>query len=216
MAIESDPVFYHEDDYCQQEILPLSAVEFCQDQIADASAFSEAHRCDDGMGWTDVYQLSSPPQSLAELHIHRDRFAELMGQLPARDVFTGYGATSWLCEKTVGYGFDGNCVVFAEWDESGEIQRVWTHIFSDDEAKRQAVIESLQGLGSFFPLLYVDWAWGFAVPLDQSSKLGDQIRTKVEQFTERLAKPFEAQPQEGLLNRVKSRFWALVRWVCMR
>jgi hypothetical protein len=36
-------VYFHEDDYCQQEVLPLTALDFCSKQIKEIDEFAVAH-----------------------------------------------------------------------------------------------------------------------------------------------------------------------------
>src|SRR5262249_55770988 len=45
--------FFHEDDYCQVEVLPAAAAGPCRSEMGRIDEFAEAHL--DGMGFTDIY-----------------------------------------------------------------------------------------------------------------------------------------------------------------
>ena len=37
-------IYFHEDDYCQLEVLPLAARQFCLQEMGEIDAFAEEHR----------------------------------------------------------------------------------------------------------------------------------------------------------------------------
>ena len=74
---------------------------------------------------------------------------------------------------------DNDSVVYFDWNEDRIIENVWTSIFTDDENQLNKIIDAIQLLGQSYPLLYVDWAWDFAVPLDGTDGLRDSIRKKL-------------------------------------
>ena len=58
--------FFHEDDYCQREILPLAAKSFCLRQIKEINDFSQMHRAANGL-YTDIYIREKPTHVIEEL-----------------------------------------------------------------------------------------------------------------------------------------------------
>ena len=183
-------VYFHEDDYCQQELLPLAAMEFCRQQITEIDDFSAAHQAPGGMGWTDMFMREESPESLINLGISvatlRDTLTAYLPEIPV--VCTGYGSHQEICKHTIGFGFDAACVVYAEWKNEDVVTNIWTGLFTPDAAELRRAVDSLQLLGRRYPLLYVDWAWSFATALDQSSSLMDRIASKVTEIARRMEK----------------------------
>ncbi len=61
--------YFHEDDYCQTELLPIANHKHCRDQLREIESFSAQHETE--FGWTDMYVRSDAPQTLAETRIAR-------------------------------------------------------------------------------------------------------------------------------------------------
>ena len=59
--------FFHEDDYCQVEVLPITARGYCLAEMGRIDDFADAHL--DGAGWTAMYVRGESPQPLASLGI---------------------------------------------------------------------------------------------------------------------------------------------------
>lgn len=183
-------VYFHEDDYCQQELLPLAAIEFCRQQISEIDDFAAAHQAPGGVGWTDMFVREESPQPLVKLRIPvatlRDTLTESLPEIPV--VYTGYSSHQETCKHTLGFGFDAACVVYAEWNNEDLVTSIWTGLFTSDANELRRAVDALQRLGRQYPLLYVDWAWSFATALDQSSSLMDRIAAKVAEITRRMEK----------------------------
>ncbi len=180
--------YFHEDDYCQQELLPLTALEFCRQQISEIDEFSNAHKAPDGVGWTDIYRRKDPPKKLVELGVAVSALRKSMIEhLPEiTTIYTGYGSHEALCENTIGFGVDTDWIVYAEWNDANVVEAVWTDVLTSHVKSLERFAATLQQLGREYPLLYVDWAWGFATPLDQSSSLRDRLVSKAAELSRQL------------------------------
>ena len=122
-------IFFHEDYYCQQEILPLAALEFCLEEIEKIKDFSVAHRASDGLGWTAIYKINNPPQRLSELGITLNTFGAVMtAELPeVRAIYSGNGPgffSRTRCRRTRGYGFNCTAVIYADWNRDKIIEHI--------------------------------------------------------------------------------------------
>ena len=51
--------FFHEDDYCQKELLPRSVEALARRQMAEIATFAAAHEAPGG-GWTEMYVRQEP------------------------------------------------------------------------------------------------------------------------------------------------------------
>ena len=71
-------IFYHEDDYRQQEILPLAALDFCGKQVDEIDDFSTAHAAPDGKGWSEIFVRGKPPRELPDLGIGHDTLSDIL------------------------------------------------------------------------------------------------------------------------------------------
>jgi hypothetical protein len=83
-------IWFHEDDYCQQQLLPgqVEVVKFVQTELRKSSEFAEAHRAPGGIAWTDVYVIEDPPLKLRELKIDKEEVDVIVsGLLPRFDTY---------------------------------------------------------------------------------------------------------------------------------
>lgn len=53
--IRTETKYFHEDDYCQVEILPLENWAYCAKELGLIADFSGKHLAPDGGGWTKMY-----------------------------------------------------------------------------------------------------------------------------------------------------------------
>jgi hypothetical protein len=149
--------FFHEDDYCQRELLPVDNLAFCLRQNAAIAEHSAATF--DGHGWKDVYvREERPPSPLVALQIPLESIrAALMQIAPAYDsVETGYGSSHREpCANTVAFGQDRRAALYVTFDDNSIVETMWC-----DEPQ-----DWLLALPNAHQLLFVDWAWGFVCPL---------------------------------------------------
>ena len=74
-------IYFHEDDYCQLEVLPLAARQFCLQEMGEIDAFAEEHR--EGPFYTDMYLREESPETLLQLNLRPEQLAEALAFLPA-------------------------------------------------------------------------------------------------------------------------------------
>ena len=182
-------IYFHEDDYCQQQILPLDAKAFADEELKKIAEFADAHRAPGGVGWTDMYMRSNPPLELSGLGISRRQFSEVVSQFlaPFDEVYTGYSSHRERCNRTAAWGRSPTCALFADWDEAEVITNCWAMFFDQDEASIQAATQAVAALGGIQPLVYVDWAWGYACEASKADAFSDLLRTKLKTIVENFA-----------------------------
>src|SRR5688572_27492443 len=125
-----DTAWFHEDDYCQIELLPRGAAEFAKQQAAEITSFSEAHRTEDGF-WTEMYLRPDAPVSLGAFAI---TLAELEGQALGHlrrfaRVNTGYSTHVEPAQNTAAWGDGETPLVFADSTAEGLVQHIWLPFF---------------------------------------------------------------------------------------
>ena len=96
--------YYHEDDFCQVELLPIDNLQHCLAQMGEQQAFAAAHQS--GAGWTDMYMRQEPPSRLVTLGITGEQLRlAVQAELPPYDaVFTGYSSYRVECRNVLAFG----------------------------------------------------------------------------------------------------------------
>ena len=147
--------YYHEDDFCMIELLPLDNLQHCLAQMGEQQAFADAHRS--GAGWTDMYVIEAPPSPLSALGMTAQQLRlALAAALPPYDaVCTGYGSYRVECKNVLAFGADSTETLFAGLDEGGIVCDLWC-----SEGMPQLMLLPLKE-----QLLLADWGAGFVCPL---------------------------------------------------
>ena len=158
--------YFHEDDYCQTELLPIANLQHCRDQLGEIESFSAQHKSE--FGWTDMYVRPDAPQTLADCRITLIELQRVLGQfLPTFDrVMTGYSTYKKPCQNTIAFGADTNLILFAAHD--GEfIITLWLTIFGLSEHDAELASRVLKQM-SQWRLLLVDWSMSALVALNET------------------------------------------------
>lgn len=147
--------YYHEDDYCQIELLPLDNLQHCLTQMGAQQAFADAHRS--GAGWTDMYVIETPPSPLSAMGIRAEQLRLALGDaLPPYDVvYTGYGSYRVECKNVLAFGGEQTETLFVGLDEHGIVCDLWC-----SDGMEQLLLLPLKE-----QLLLADWGAAFACPL---------------------------------------------------
>ena len=147
--------YFHEDDYCQCEVLPLAAKAYCLHEMGEINDFSEEHR--EEAFFTDIYLRGDSPQTLGELNLRSEQFAAVLDFLPAFDrVETGYSSYREECKNTCARGLSNELAVFWNIDGEGFVKALWLVICLNYE-NFDTVRRIYTALGSLAPLLLADW-----------------------------------------------------------
>ena len=174
-------IYFHEDDYCQQQLLPREAAAHAEAEAKKIGEFADAHRAPGGLGWTDIYIREEAPVELGALRIQKELFAETVAPfLPPFDVvYTGYSSYREPCTKTAAWGSSAQCALIADWDEQGIIANAWAEFFDPEEASIIAATGAVAALGRLHPLVYVDWAWGYTCDASDEDSFAAMLRKKL-------------------------------------
>jgi hypothetical protein len=183
-------IYFHEDDYCQQELLPHEALAFAEAEIKKIGEFANSHRAPDGAGWTDVYVRQKPPVNFRALGMKNEVFGDAVSpDLPPFDlVYTGYSSYRERCKKTAAWGTATHNALFADWDDDGVITNVWAQFFDSDEKSLLAASKAVAALGMLRSIIYVDWAWGYTCEIINEEALASRLRSKLADIAERTRK----------------------------
>jgi hypothetical protein len=166
-------IYFHEDDYCQSQLLPLSAWANCAKQLGEIHRFADAHRADDGGGFTDIYVRKDGPTTLADLRLaYGDLDRLLSTHLPChRLVTTGYGSIADPVPRVVAYGEGQLGCIFVHFNEPGLVQEIFTQFRSMPPPEIERMQMALSELARTTELLLVDWPHGALLALADAEAL---------------------------------------------
>lgn len=154
-------IFFHEDDYCQIEIIPKENYDYCLVQCSNIEDFAINHMDENGIGYTDIFVREDNEIPLSAVDLKKDHLKLCMENIfPEFDrVETGYGSYSVEAKNICAYGFNKNVVVFFDYDENDIVQNIWLIldiIEKNDITNTEKLIHKLSEIAG---LLLVDWGW---------------------------------------------------------
>lgn len=170
--------FFHEDDYCQWEILPLTAKAYCLKEMGQLNEFAKAHQT--AAGFTDMYVRGDNPYEINELALHPEQLDVVFVFLPPYDrVETGYSSYRGELKSTCSRGEGAEQNIFWSVDEAGLVNALWLDLRITPETKN-LWRKILNALGELAPLLLADWGWRRCVDLTKSSEVEKYIEEKLD------------------------------------
>lgn len=179
---EARRIYFHEDDYCQQQLLPREALAYVSVEMKNIADFSESHRATNGCGWTDLYIRKGAPVELGKLDITRETLAKTVSDFlpPFDEVFTGYSSYREQCKSAGAWGRSNGCALFADWNDGQIVQNVWAELFDRNVESILSATRAIAALGRLRPLIYVDWAWSYVCEAQDAATFESLLRSKLE------------------------------------
>lgn len=175
-------IYYHEDDYCQIEILPISNWQHCTQQMGEIQAFSNAHKTPNGLGWTGVYIR---PDSAVELRDSGLTITALRKALaPAVEeygpVYTGYSSYRELSKNTAAFCAATGAVLYADYNDFGIIEHMWLTLDPTTEEQKNRALKMFAAVASQGEFLLSDWGWCALMMLSDSQALSQYLSKRIE------------------------------------
>lgn len=168
--------FFHEDDYCQWEILPLTAEDSCMRQMGEIDDFAKGHQVDGG--FTDMFVCENSPHEIGELALRPEQLNEALRFLQPYDrVETGYSSYREELKSSYGRGNGPEQNVFWSVNDAGVVNAIWLDIWVVPETK-DLWQNILTALGKMVPVLLADWGWSRCVDLTNLSEVEKYIEEK--------------------------------------
>ena len=169
-------IYFHEDDYCQIQILPLSLWDYCLSEMNKINEFSNAHKAE--IGWTDIYIREETPQNLTDLAITVEEFKQSVELTLKRyeKVTTGYSSHVEECENCLAWGIeDRNFTIFADTNSKNLINAVWLEIGTLNRENSPVVTETFKNLPKSNELMIADWNWSNVAAIGNEKSLTDYL-----------------------------------------
>jgi len=175
-------VYFHEDDFCQIEILPVENLAFCLKQAGCIAEFADEHRA--GVGFSDMYMREDVNISLHSKKISATDLKNLLGKiLPEFDlVYTGYGSYREKCDFTNAFGQNSSIVLFYECDAEF-VKNIWLTLDVKNSADIEVAIGIFGTLSQAGEFLIADWELGFVEPLKNISAINGYLKRLLKAFT---------------------------------
>ena len=171
-------IYFHEDDYCQIEILPVENLGFCLQQLGLIDEFAEEHRV--GGGYTDMFVRETNPTSIYSKRIPTAIFESAFEGIPKFDeVFSGYSSYREKCKYTSAFGYNANVAVFYE-EKDCFIDNIWLALDIDEEKDVSAACNILATLSKLGDFIIVDWGWGFVEKLGNTENIRPYLQKWIE------------------------------------
>jgi len=175
-------IFFHEDDFCQIEILPVENFAFCLQQVERITEFADAHRVGDG--YSDVYMLNDVPFSL-----HSKKMSATILQSALDNVLPEFEEVFYAdsepnrrkCNHTRAFGHDQNAVLFYD-HEDDIIKHIWLALDVKkrvDIAVSNVIFDVLSKTGEF---LVADWGWEFILTINNSAAIDSYLEERFKVF----------------------------------
>jgi hypothetical protein len=160
MSSPVNEIYFHEDDYCQVEILPGESLTWCLEQMGSIREFSQKHWS--GSGWDDMFIRNPCQERIAARGIVaarlRDEFCPPFDIID--DVFTGYSTYREKCSHTFALRSDRKTSIFVSSDD-GIVDAMWLHV--GISMGSDAYVSRLVDFMGSQRLIMVDWSWGAVI-----------------------------------------------------
>lgn len=147
-------IFYHEDDFCQVEILPNENFNALIKQAHNVQQFAAKHF--DGAGYSDMILRDDHKIELSERGINPIELETILSQLGSQrhtSVTTGITPGEMTSENTIGFGKNYRGLFYDF--ESDTVKNIWIAGFLEVDLDKQAKV--FNELGEKWNLLLIDW-----------------------------------------------------------
>jgi len=175
-------IYFHEDDFCQIEILPVENFEFCAKQAGLIADFADTNRSESG--YTNTYIRSGPPTPLKNKKISKKSLARTLNNvLPKFDeVLTGYSSYRQKCQFTSAFGYENEVVIFFE-EKNRIVANIWLTLNIKNENNLTTAHEILIALSKFGDFLIADWAWDYVERISSHERINKYLHERLERYS---------------------------------
>ncbi len=178
-------IYFHEDDYCHIEILPIQNYNYCKQEIDKINDFSEKHQVVDGIGWTDMHIRNESPITLEELKIPIENLSASLQCVVNKfdSVYTGYSNYREVCKNTYAFGETNDVVVFFDFDkEQNFVKNIWMTLDVRNQEQIDSAKQILKALSGICKLILVDWGWEYLFELNDILEIEHYLNKREEVF----------------------------------
>lgn len=172
--------YLHEDDWGMISVMPVENLVWARRTMGEASAFGEAHKAEDGAGWTDVYLIPGEEHSISEKGISLEALRHFIaGRLVEADEITsGYSSHVEGVKNGFAFGESGmdKGALYGNVENGIVIRLEALRPDWEDEEAVAAFGGMLVELGRMYGLMIADWWWDVVVDLRDEEAVGRYLR----------------------------------------
>jgi len=205
------PLFYHEDDYCQIEILPRASLGYCAQELKQIAAFANDHKT--AIEFADLYIRDNYPVDLVSLSIPADDLRRILAGefIPAERVQTGRWRSRTECPHTEGFGDQKFSVFFDQQD--GIVTHIWLQV-GYKRQQSEALLRLLSALRQAWDIILVDWSAGTITDPDHTGVTYHYSRTMRYRMTHAVKPVTIPRPIISTPGRIDWRAgFRMIRWI---
>jgi len=163
MEVAGSTMFYHEDDYCQIQLLPIENYPELIQQISNIS--SKSSKNFDGTGYKEIVIRADQEKKLEDRKIKKEELEKILSKLKTERhsiVATGYGLSYRIESKnTIAYGTNNSAIFFDYNPENGNVQNFW--IVNPKQLESAGLKEIMSEIVTKWELVLTDWNLGLTL-----------------------------------------------------
>jgi hypothetical protein len=177
-VLSSESVFYHEDNYCVIELLPIQTIFPESQSIGEIGNDSEINYID--QRFTEINDRSVVKYPLARLKINQLLFESLLKEDALfffDTVYTGYSSYREIKTDTHAFGYENYVIYYTAVE--GTVILSWVDYNSLSDTMNEQPIglkKALYKIGVLYKLMLVDWGEGIFVNLSKENDIAKYIK----------------------------------------
>ena len=162
-------IFYHEDDFCQIELVPKENLSYLLQQADNIEDFTAEN------GYAKIYVREENKVSLKSRKIDKLELEILLTELGTEkhtEVITGYGSDYRVkSENTIGFGKEYSAIYF-DFDND-KVNNIWiTNLFG---LNREKVVDVISRIGAKWNLVMMDWNRSELIDLSNKEMINNYL-----------------------------------------
>jgi hypothetical protein len=167
-------LYFHEDDYCQIELVPVENIQFIKKEIDGIFDFSEKNKIADGI-YSDIYLRNNHPKELEEYKIDYIGMDKILSNIAIKheEVTTGYSTYVEECKNTIGYNFNGISIFISHNDKY--VTHIWFDFYLEKLSMAEDLYKILKIMTNYYDLVFVNWTWVFYSHIKQDIELKNKL-----------------------------------------
>ena len=169
-----EELYFHEDDYCQIEMVPIENEHFVKNELDEIFNFSEKHKVADGI-YSDMYVRNNPLKELKEYEIDFIKMDKQLSNIAIKyeKVTTGYSTYVEECKNTIGYKFNGIKIFISK--DNKNITNIWFDFYLNELSIAEDLYKLLKIITNDYDLIFVHWSWDFYSHVRQDMELKNKL-----------------------------------------
>jgi hypothetical protein len=168
-------IYFHEDDYCQVQLLPKEDHDHLSTEGAKVKEVAEKNFT--GYGFANIHVPAKEPIPLSSRGIGVSEIdsiliAERFDRIAT--VFSGSMSDRALARNTVAFKL-GSYSFYYDY-ENGIVQNIWLDLFGKASSEDRAnLTNALHGIGTKWDLVLMHWSWSSLVDLNSQPAIAEYL-----------------------------------------